>query len=246
MLRRQLRHIPEVHAVPAGNERQGQEHRGDNGQDLHDLVLPHIHLRLVHLPQLEGILLLLLRHGQQPLGLAGEMLQQPLDVLLCVRDSIGQHGIEVVQLGIVARQHRQLPADAEDLLVEILRLLRQQNFLQCRQALLVVLEAFHVLRRQPGQQLRQQLSRGLPRKARQQALQKTALFHQQQFFLRQIVAEEVLFAGGGHALGHGVGPDDAALEPLRLAEYAPSRQDLVPGGQLRIALAKGFKGQQLI
>ena len=69
---------------------------------------------------------------------------------------------------------------------------------------------------------------------------------QQQLFLRQIVAEEVLFAGGGHALRHGVGPDDAALEPLRLAEYAPSRQDLVPGGQLRIALAKSFKGQQLI
>ena len=200
----------------------------------------------MHLPQLEGILLLLLRHGQKALGLAGEMLQQPLDVLLCVRDGISQHGIEVVQLGIVARQHRQLPADAEDLLVEILRLLRQQNFLQCRQALLVALEAFHVLRRQPGQQLRQQLSRGLPRKARQQALQKTALFHQQQLFLRQIVAEEVLFAGGGHALRHGVGPDDAALEPLRLAEYAPSRQDLVPGGQLRIALAKGFKGQQFI
>lgn len=182
MLRRQLRHILEVHAVPAGDERQGQEHRGDNGQDLHDLVLPHIHLRLVHFPQLEGILLLLLRHGQKPLGLAGEMLQQPLDVLLCVRDGIGQHGIEVVQLGIVARQHRQLPADAEQLLVEILRLLRQQNFLQCRQALLVVLEAFHVLRRQPGQQLRQQLSRGLPRKARQQALQKPPFSTSSSFF----------------------------------------------------------------
>ena len=42
----QLRHIDKVHAVPAGEQREGKKDRRDNGEDLHHTVLPDIDLRL--------------------------------------------------------------------------------------------------------------------------------------------------------------------------------------------------------
>ena len=52
----QLRHIFEIHAVPACNERQGEKDGGDDGEDFHDFILPDVDLGLVNLPDLRGIL----------------------------------------------------------------------------------------------------------------------------------------------------------------------------------------------
>jgi len=48
----QLRHIFEIHAVPACNERQGEKDGGDDGEDFHDFILPDVDLGLVNLPDL--------------------------------------------------------------------------------------------------------------------------------------------------------------------------------------------------
>ena len=52
----QLRHIFEIHSVPACNERQGEKDGGDDGEDFHDFILPDVDLGLVNLPDLRGIL----------------------------------------------------------------------------------------------------------------------------------------------------------------------------------------------
>ena len=36
----QLRHVFEIHAIPACNERQGEKDGGDDGEDFHDFILP--------------------------------------------------------------------------------------------------------------------------------------------------------------------------------------------------------------
>ena len=48
----QLRHVAEVHAVPPGDQGQGQENGGDDRQHGHDPVLPFLQVRLDQVTQL--------------------------------------------------------------------------------------------------------------------------------------------------------------------------------------------------
>ena len=43
----QLRHVRKVHAVPARQQTERKEQRGDNGQNAHDLVLLRVQLCLI-------------------------------------------------------------------------------------------------------------------------------------------------------------------------------------------------------
>lgn len=51
----QLRHIFEIHAVPAHNQCEWQKNGGNHGQDFHDFILADVNLGLVDLPELRGI-----------------------------------------------------------------------------------------------------------------------------------------------------------------------------------------------
>lgn len=51
----QLRHIFEIHAVPAHNQCERQKNGGNHGQDFHDFILADVNLGLVDLPELRGI-----------------------------------------------------------------------------------------------------------------------------------------------------------------------------------------------
>ena len=51
-----LRHVHEVHAVPSGDQRKRHADRGHDGQNLHDVVLSDVHLRLILAAHLTGVL----------------------------------------------------------------------------------------------------------------------------------------------------------------------------------------------
>ena len=62
-------HVREIHAEPAGQQRQRREQRGDNREELHRVVLLQVDLRLVQFAQLQAVLLEGERALQQAFGL---------------------------------------------------------------------------------------------------------------------------------------------------------------------------------
>ena len=51
----ELRHIGEVHPIPAGQQCERQKNSGDDCQNPHGVILLQVHLRLIKFPDLQGV-----------------------------------------------------------------------------------------------------------------------------------------------------------------------------------------------
>ena len=127
----QLRHIFEIHAVPACNERQGEKDGGDDGEDFHDFVLPDVDLGLVNLPDLRGILPEHERFLMQPShtfaekaeGIQFAAVKEAVIILL-------QYVADVGKLQIIVGIDEDFSAAAHDFVIEIIKSAGQDFILQ--------------------------------------------------------------------------------------------------------------------
>ena len=142
----QLRHAGKVHAVPADQQRQRQEDRRHDGQDLHDAVLPDVDLRLEQRLDLRAVFAQQLRFlAQADDALFKQSEQSALlvrKVAVLVFPQLARH---VVELGVIAVPGHRLLAQLAYRGAELLQLAREHAVLQRRRAVLDLLEAVQVL-----------------------------------------------------------------------------------------------------
>ena len=85
----QLRHPLKIHPVPAHQQGEGEEDGGDDGEDLHDVVLADADLRLEHILDLGAIL-------PQQLGLLSQADDSILEHLEQQRLLLGEEAVVVL------------------------------------------------------------------------------------------------------------------------------------------------------
>ena len=111
----EFRHVGEVHAVPACQQGQGQEHRRHHGEDLHQVVLLDGQLGLICLPQLGHRLPQGLNGVQIPLHPVAQIGKAP-DALLVQQAVVVVRQVvkDGVQLLVIALQPQQLLPPGDD------------------------------------------------------------------------------------------------------------------------------------
>ena len=142
----QLRHIFEIHSVPACNERQGEKDGGDDGEDFHDFILPDVDLGLVNLPDLRGILPEHERFLMQPShtvaekaeGIQFAAVKEAVIILL-------QYVADVGKLQIIVGINEDFSAAAHDFVIEIIKSAGQDFILQMGNLVLNIGQAEQIL-----------------------------------------------------------------------------------------------------
>lgn len=69
---RQLRHILKVHAIPAGNQSQREENRGDHGQEFHIGILVFGHFSLIRIADLTNVVQQIHGAAHEPIRTVGD------------------------------------------------------------------------------------------------------------------------------------------------------------------------------
>ena len=129
----QLRHMGEIHSIPAHKESQGEEYCRDHSQQVHGLGLAVIDLGQVHLPDLQRVVSEHFHMASQQLNTAGKMLEQHAVVWLKHVVCVGTDGRgQIHQLRIIGVERHQILPVGEKALIEGFGDLVQQLIFQRR------------------------------------------------------------------------------------------------------------------
>lgn len=135
-----------IHAVPAGDQGKREKDRRDDRQNPHRIVLTQVDLRLLHLADLQGVL-------PQHLGVVVQTVHavsKARKLTGAFRGKkvifvLGEYFAHVEKLLVIGMEHEQLPTDRDQGPLQLFWQSVEKRLLDCRKALLKILQIEHIL-----------------------------------------------------------------------------------------------------